>query len=67
MNDVRDLENRLKIARERLRQAFITAAEMKGRWWEAYGAANQAVLSLERQLAAASKDTNDDGSKPTRR
>ncbi len=53
MNDLHDLERRLKVANERLQRAVAALApKHKGGEWEEYCAANKDVLSLERQLAA---------------
>ena len=51
MNDIQDLERQLKAARERLEQA-LDAKPQRGDWAECQ-AADQEVLLLERQLAAA--------------
>jgi hypothetical protein len=54
MDNLQDLENRLRIARERLRRAIAALApKHKGGEWEEYQAANQDVLRLQRQMAAA--------------
>ena len=53
MNDLHDLENRLRAAGERRQRAIAALApKHKGGEWEEYHAANQEVLRLERQLAA---------------
>jgi len=54
MNDIYDLERRLRTAVERRQRAIAALApKHKGGEWEEYDAANQEVLRLERQLAAA--------------
>jgi hypothetical protein len=54
MNDIPDLENRLKAARGRLQRAIAALApKHKGGEQEEYREANKEVLSLERQLGAA--------------
>ena len=54
MNDIHDLERRLAVANERHQRAITALApKHKGGEWEEYHAANQEVLLLERQLAAA--------------
>ena len=54
MNDIHDLESRLKAANERLQRASAAlAAKHQGGEWEDYRAADQEVLSFQRQLAAA--------------
>lgn len=54
MNNIPDLESRLKSAGERLQRAIAALApKHKGGEREEYQAANEEVLSLERQLAAA--------------
>ncbi|HBI42878.1 MAG TPA: hypothetical protein DDY78_08470 [Planctomycetales bacterium] len=57
MNDIHDLERRLRIAGERLKRAAAAMApKHKGGEWEEYRAAHQEVLLLERQLAAANRE-----------
>jgi len=54
MNEIHDLELRLKAARERLEHACAALApKHKGGEWEEYRTADQDVLRRERQLAAA--------------
>ncbi len=54
MNDFHDLEQRLRTAEERRKRAVAALApKHQGGEWEEYHAANQEVLRLERQLAAA--------------
>jgi hypothetical protein len=54
MDNIDDLENRLQTANERLQRAIAAMApKHKGGEWEEYQTANQEVLLLERQLAAA--------------
>jgi hypothetical protein len=54
MEDVHDLEQQLKKAKERLERASVALApKHKGGEWEEYRAAYQEVLRLERKLAAA--------------
>jgi hypothetical protein len=53
MNQLQDLERRLRTANERLRRAIAALApKHRGGEWEEYHAANQDVLLLERQVAA---------------
>jgi hypothetical protein len=57
MNDSHDLENSLKVANARRKQAIAALApKHKGGEWEEFRAAAQEVLSLERQLAAKKGD-----------
>jgi hypothetical protein len=52
--DINDLEQRLKAAAERLQRAIAgLAPKHEGGEWEEYRAAQQGVLRLERQVAAA--------------
>jgi hypothetical protein len=54
MTDINDLERQLASALERRQQAIAALApKHKGGEWQTYHAANQEVLRLERQLAAA--------------
>ncbi len=54
MSEAHDLERRLRTAEERRQRAIAALApKHKGGEWEEYHAANQEVLLLERQLAAA--------------
>jgi len=54
MDNMHDLENRLQAANERLQRAIAAMApKHEGGEWEEYEVANQEVLLLERQLAAA--------------
>ena len=51
MNDIQELERRLRTAAERRRRAIAALAPKHlGGEWEEYHAANQEVLLLERQL-----------------
>ncbi len=54
MNDIRDLEDRLHSANERLQRATkALAPKHRGGEWQEFDEAYQVVLSLERELAAA--------------
>lgn len=54
MNDVPELEQCLKLAKERLNRAIAALApKHKGGEWEEYRAADQEVLLIERRLAAS--------------
>src|SRR5437016_9773261 len=57
MDNITDLEHHLKAAGERLQRAVAALApKHKGGEWEEYRAADQEVLRLERQLAAAKSE-----------
>lgn len=57
MSDLNDLDQRLKVAKERLKRAVAALApKHKGGEWEEYRAANHEVLVLERRLASAIGD-----------
>jgi hypothetical protein len=54
MDDISQLENQLRLTRQRLERAISALApKHKGGEWEEYHAAHQEVLRLERLLAAA--------------